>query len=326
MRKNIVAQIVADLIAIKKAALEGEIDRYIRAKILGLLAGEPSWEHTPARGFQEAQAKWPEIHPIWIERRDTGLYSAVIQAAFKITRNREEAEDIASKILGNQTVRFHRGVKIEGGALEYTVREVKKSIPDSGPTSSNYQRIKALLLSHAAQKATDVIRSQIRQEEHRRFESPFKVRVTPGEVEEGVAYDAPSYSSYTNRNLDTALADVLTERSPFADDVRDWIKNIWSQKARPADAQKGFYILDNPEKKGSRLKDDLGVSDSYISQVKKRLLGIIYKELQHPTNRTTPTISKNLEHHIIREIGIEEYLRTASRSRTSLLHDFLLDF
>jgi hypothetical protein len=130
------------------------MDQLMRVGLLEGIAGVQvgAWKklHPPARGLQKAEdfftQKGNTLDPRWFDLHDQGMFKAVYFQALQITKNKEEAENIAQDIVSG----FSRSEDTEGGQL-YDLG--KKKLRDD----PSFDHAKGMMKNHARHRAIPAI-------------------------------------------------------------------------------------------------------------------------------------------------------------------------
>ena len=176
---------------LKMAISNALMDIVIQARILELVAGKDknTWTRNPAHDLGKARQyfrdTWEtELSPEWTDTRGSGIYKALLQAAYSKTHSKQDAYDIVQAVIGELTTSTENG-----GALGYLAERLGPEIRDGGGA---FNAMKNMLARHVIQKAFDQLRRTTTQERSRREMSPIKVNVTPGQIEESILHETPS--------------------------------------------------------------------------------------------------------------------------------------
>lgn len=145
------------ILRVANAHMNMLMDQMVRAGILEGIAGVPVgvWKRMspPARGLAKAQAYFAEegtrLDPTWFDPNDQGLYKTVYLQILDVTKNREDADEIAQNIVSG----ISRSEDVEGGQL-YDIGKKKLS------NDPSIAHAKGLMRMHARHRAISLLKKK----------------------------------------------------------------------------------------------------------------------------------------------------------------------
>jgi hypothetical protein len=249
------------------------MDLYCRVAILEAAAGLPpgSWSGgNPSLALRVASEHFGNLEPAWVADKNHGIYGLMVKVA-SAKLPPEDAQDLVANIISGLTLRR------PGGELA-AVGEV---IADQIKAGKGFSSAKRLLIRHTASRAKSISDSQRRAQRNLRETNPLMVHTSEVTGDEEGRKRVREVASDETAN---GLSDIsILLNALFDPNIRpriiEYLRELWGECGRVSDRRVMLAFLDNPDASGVEIARLLGVSRSFISGARKRMIVLAQESL-----------------------------------------------